>query len=161
MGAAAVPALVIAVLFYFDHNVSAQVRAWPGATRVFQPHSAELCRQAFMRSSVHAHLLAAPFTKMSWPVWRPLFCASGWPTVRYVTPQMAQQPEFNLARPPAYAYDMLLLGAYTLACGLLGIPPVNGVLPQVHCPTAQLGELGKSRKQGQWGKRTRGPCCCA
>ena len=67
VGAAAVPALVIAVLFYFDHNVSAQ---------------------------------------------------------------MAQQPEFNLARPPAYAYDLLLLGAYTLACGLLGIPPVNGVLPQ-------------------------------
>jgi hypothetical protein len=67
VGAAAVPALVIAVLFYFDHNVSAQ---------------------------------------------------------------MAQQPEFNLARPPASGYDMLLLGAYTLACGLLGIPPVNGVLPQ-------------------------------
>ncbi len=73
VGAAAVPALVIAVLFYFDHNVSAQ---------------------------------------------------------------MAQQPEFNLGRPPAYGYDMLLLGAYTLACGLLGIPPVNGVLPQARAPRA-------------------------
>ncbi|KAK9837120.1 hypothetical protein WJX81_004022 [Elliptochloris bilobata] len=78
VGAAAVPALVITVLFFFDHNVSSQ---------------------------------------------------------------MAQQPEFNLARPPAYAYDLLLLGFYTLACGQLGIPPVNGVLPQAPMHTKSLALL--------------------
>jgi len=47
IGAAVIPALIITVLFYFDHNVSSQ---------------------------------------------------------------LAQQPEFNLKKPSAYHYDMLLLG---------------------------------------------------
>ena len=64
---ALVPALLIAILFYFDHTVSAQ---------------------------------------------------------------MAQLEEFNLQKPPAYHYDLFLLGWMTLLCGLLGLPPVNGVLPQ-------------------------------
>ena len=65
---ALIPALIIAILFYFDHTVSAQ---------------------------------------------------------------MAQLAEFNLRKPPAYHYDLFLLGWMTLLCGLLGLPPVNGVLPQV------------------------------
>ena len=48
-----------------------------------------------------------------------------------VSSQLAQQPEFNLKKPPAYHWDFALLGAMTLACGLIGVPPVNGVLPQV------------------------------
>ncbi len=48
-----------------------------------------------------------------------------------VSAQLAQQPEFNLRKPPAYHYDFLLLGFMTLGCGLIGVPPVNGVLPQV------------------------------
>lgn len=48
-----------------------------------------------------------------------------------VSSQMAQRPEFNLRKPAAYHYDLLLLAVMTLACGLLGLPPVNGVLPQV------------------------------
>ncbi|GFR51267.1 hypothetical protein Agub_g13575, partial [Astrephomene gubernaculifera] len=67
VAAALLPALVIAVLFYFDHSISSR---------------------------------------------------------------MAQQPEYNLTRPPAYAWDLLLLAALTPLCGLLGLPPVNGVLPQ-------------------------------
>ncbi|KAI3860539.1 hypothetical protein MKX03_025471 [Papaver bracteatum] len=47
-----------------------------------------------------------------------------------VVSQMAQQKEFNLKKPSAYHYDMLLLGFMVLICGLLGIPPSNGVLPQ-------------------------------
>ena len=70
IAAALIPALIIAVLFYFDHTVSAQ---------------------------------------------------------------MAQLEEFNLRKPPAYHYDLLLLGFMTLLCGLIGLPPVNGVLPQVRC----------------------------
>ena len=67
IGAAVIPAIIITVLFFFDHNVSSQ---------------------------------------------------------------LAQQPEFNLKKPSAYHYDMLLLSLMTLMCGLLGIPPVNGVIPQ-------------------------------
>ncbi|KIZ03052.1 Boron transporter, putative [Monoraphidium neglectum] len=78
VAAALVPALVIAVLFFFDHNVSSQ---------------------------------------------------------------MAQQKEFNLRRPPAYHYDFLLLGLLTLLCGLLGLPPVNGVLPQAPMHTRALATL--------------------
>ena len=48
-----------------------------------------------------------------------------------VSAQMAQLAEFNLQKPPAYHYDLFLLGWMTLLCGLLGLPPVNGVLPQV------------------------------
>jgi hypothetical protein len=47
-----------------------------------------------------------------------------------VSSQLAQTGDLKLIRPPAYAYDLLLLAAMTLAAGLLGIPPVNGVLPQ-------------------------------
>ncbi|KAJ0245242.1 hypothetical protein HA466_0187110 [Hirschfeldia incana] len=47
-----------------------------------------------------------------------------------VASQLAQQKEFNLENPSAYHYDILLLGFMTLICGLLGLPPSNGVLPQ-------------------------------
>ena len=67
IGAAAGPAVIITILFYFDHNVSSQ---------------------------------------------------------------LAQSPEFNLKKPEAYHWDFFLLGVMTLICGLLGLPPVNGVLPQ-------------------------------
>ncbi|WIA09994.1 hypothetical protein OEZ85_010206 [Tetradesmus obliquus] len=81
IAAALLPALIITVLFYFDHNVSSQ---------------------------------------------------------------MAQQPEFSLAKPPAYHYDFLLLAGLTLVCGLLGIPPVNGVLPQAPMHTRSLAHLRHS-----------------
>ena len=60
-----------------------------------------------------------------------------------VSAQMAQQPEFRLEKPSAYHYDFFLLGIMTLACGLIGVPPVNGVLPQVtdHAPAALGGSL--------------------
>jgi len=46
-----------------------------------------------------------------------------------VAAEMAQQKEFNLRNPSAYHYDLLLLGTMVFLCGLLGIPPSNGVLP--------------------------------
>lgn len=117
IGAAIIPALIITVLFYFDHNVSSQ---------------------------------------------------------------LAQQPEFNLKKPSAYHYDMLLLGKLrsrcftgfdlklslheercllfgfksiriethaataalmTMMCGLLGLPPVNGVIPQSPMHTKSLARI--------------------
>ncbi|MCL7034764.1 hypothetical protein MKW94_027902 [Papaver nudicaule] len=58
-----------------------------------------------------------------------------------VASQMAQQKEFNLKNPSAYHYDMLLLGSMVLICGLLGIPPSNGVLPQSPMHTKSLAVL--------------------
>lgn len=58
-----------------------------------------------------------------------------------VSSQMAQRPEFNLRKPATYNYDLLLLGFMTLACGLLGLPPVNGVLPQAPMHTSRLGTM--------------------
>ncbi|KAL7162364.1 hypothetical protein ACSBR2_042780 [Camellia fascicularis] len=58
-----------------------------------------------------------------------------------VASQMAQQKEFNLKKPSAYHYDILLLGFMTLLCGLIGLPPSNGVLPQSPMHTKSLAVL--------------------
>ncbi|KAJ0987941.1 hypothetical protein J5N97_006297 [Dioscorea zingiberensis] len=58
-----------------------------------------------------------------------------------VASQMAQQKEFNLRNPSAYHYDILVLGVMVLICGLLGIPPSNGVLPQSPMHTRSLAVL--------------------
>ena len=55
-----------------------------------------------------------------------------------VSSQLAQQKDFRVKRPSAYHYDLLLLAMMTLLCGLLGIPPVNGVLPQAPLHTKAL-----------------------
>lgn len=58
-----------------------------------------------------------------------------------VASQLAQQKEFNLRKPPAFHYDLLLLGFLTILCGLLGIPPSNGVIPQSPMHTKSLATL--------------------
>ncbi|PNX95892.1 boron transporter 4, partial [Trifolium pratense] len=62
---------------------------------------------------------------------------------RSVASKMAQQKEFNLQNPSAYHYDIFLLGIMTLICGLLGLPPSNGVLPQSPMHTKSLAVLKK------------------
>nr|GMD38772.1 boron transporter 4-like [Ipomoea batatas] len=62
-----------------------------------------------------------------------------------VASQLAQQKEFNLKNPSAYHYDIFLLGFMTLLCGLIGLPPSNGVLPQSPMHTKSLVVL--KRKQ--------------
>ncbi|KAF8011686.1 hypothetical protein BT93_J2079 [Corymbia citriodora subsp. variegata] len=58
-----------------------------------------------------------------------------------VASQLAQQKEFNLKNPSAYHYDIFLLGFLTLLCGLIGLPPSNGVLPQSPMHTKSLAVL--------------------
>lgn len=58
-----------------------------------------------------------------------------------VASQMAQQKEFNLQKPSSFHHDILLLGILTLVCGLLGLPPSNGVLPQSPMHTKSLAVL--------------------
>nr|DAD27070.1 TPA_asm: hypothetical protein HUJ06_028538 [Nelumbo nucifera] len=58
-----------------------------------------------------------------------------------VASQMAQQKDFNLKNPSAYHYDIFLLGVMVLLCGLIGLPPSNGVLPQSPMHTKSLAVL--------------------
>ncbi|PIA65464.1 hypothetical protein AQUCO_00100749v1 [Aquilegia coerulea] len=58
-----------------------------------------------------------------------------------VASQMAQQKEFNLKNPPAYHWDIFVLGVMVLLCGLIGLPPSNGVLPQSPMHTKSLAVL--------------------
>ncbi|KAK3035335.1 hypothetical protein RJ639_034043 [Escallonia herrerae] len=58
-----------------------------------------------------------------------------------VASQLAQQKEFNLKKPASYHYDLLLLGSLVILCGLIGIPPSNGVIPQSPMHTKSLATL--------------------
>uniref|UniRef100_A0A804LPJ7 Bicarbonate transporter-like transmembrane domain-containing protein n=1 Tax=Zea mays TaxID=4577 RepID=A0A804LPJ7_MAIZE len=58
-----------------------------------------------------------------------------------VDSQLAQQKEYNLKKPSAYHYNILVLGFVVLLCGLLGIPPSNGVLPQSPMHTKSLAVI--------------------
>ncbi|XVF38941.1 hypothetical protein REPUB_Repub20aG0146000 [Reevesia pubescens] len=57
-----------------------------------------------------------------------------------IASQLSQQKEFNLRKPP-FHYDLLLLGFLTILCGLIGIPPANGVIPQSPMHTKSLATL--------------------
>lgn len=65
-----------------------------------------------------------------------------------VSAQMAQLEEFDLHKPPAYHYDLFLLGWMTILCGLLGLPPVNGVLPQVDIPSRLVARMIQNLQPG-------------
>ncbi|KAK6116867.1 hypothetical protein DH2020_049397 [Rehmannia glutinosa] len=69
--------------------------------------------------------------------------------------KMAQQKEFNLKNPSAYHYDILLLGIMTLLCGLLGLPPSNGVLPQSPMHTRSLAVLKRQLIRRKMVKRAK------
>ncbi|KAJ7955297.1 putative Boron transporter [Quillaja saponaria] len=58
-----------------------------------------------------------------------------------VASQLAQQKDFNLRKPPSFHYDLLLLGFMVILCGLIGIPPSNGVIPQSPMHTKSLATL--------------------
>nr|DAD39618.1 TPA_asm: hypothetical protein HUJ06_013941 [Nelumbo nucifera] len=58
-----------------------------------------------------------------------------------VASQLAQQKEFNLRKPLSFHYDLLLLGFLVILCGLLGVPPSNGVIPQFPMHTKRLATL--------------------
>jgi hypothetical protein len=48
-----------------------------------------------------------------------------------VSSQLAQTgDDVKVRRPAAYAYDLMLLALLTASLGLMGMPPVNGVIPQ-------------------------------
>ncbi|KAL4286977.1 hypothetical protein AHAS_Ahas19G0140100 [Arachis hypogaea] len=59
-----------------------------------------------------------------------------------VASQLAQQKEFNLRKPPSFHYDFTSFGIHeVILCGLIGIPPSNGVIPQSPMHTKSLATL--------------------
>ena len=69
-----------------------------------------------------------------------------------VSSMLSQQHEFNVKKPSAYHYDLLLISAMTIICGMLGLPPVNGVLPQAPLHTRSLCSKLKKGSGGGGGK---------
>lgn len=45
---------------------------------------------------------------------------------------------YGVRKPGGYAWDIILLGITTILCGILGIPPANGLLPQAPLHTESL-----------------------
>jgi hypothetical protein len=43
---------------------------------------------------------------------------------------LTQSPKYKLTKPPAYHWDFFVLGLTFLPCGILGLPPGNGLIPQ-------------------------------
>ena len=55
-----------------------------------------------------------------------------------VSSLLCQAPEFGLKKGPAYHWDFFMVGLQILVTGLLGIPPVNGLIPQAPLHTDSL-----------------------
>ncbi|KAK6359902.1 hypothetical protein TWF696_001029 [Orbilia brochopaga] len=63
----------------------------------------------------------------------------------------ATLPRYGIRKPRAYAWDVMLLGITTGICGVLGIPPANGLLPQapLHSESLLHDEIDKEGKKVQ------------
>ena len=57
-----------------------------------------------------------------------------------VSSLLCQAPEFGLRKGSAYHWDFFVIGIQILITGLLGIPPVNGLIPQAPLHTDSLCE---------------------
>uniref|UniRef100_A0A7S0NMB4 Bicarbonate transporter-like transmembrane domain-containing protein n=1 Tax=Calcidiscus leptoporus TaxID=127549 RepID=A0A7S0NMB4_9EUKA len=55
-----------------------------------------------------------------------------------VSSLLCQAPEFGLKKGSAYHWDFFIVGVQILVTGLLGIPPVNGLIPQAPLHTDSL-----------------------
>lgn len=63
-----------------------------------------------------------------------------------VSAQLAQVEEFKLEKPHAYHWDFFLQGLMTAICGVCGIMPVNGVIPQSPLHTRACAEYVRNDK---------------
>lgn len=51
---------------------------------------------------------------------------------------LTQAPKFNLKKPAAYHWDFFCLGLTIIPCGILGLPPGSGLIPQAPLHTRAL-----------------------
>jgi hypothetical protein len=47
-----------------------------------------------------------------------------------VSSLISQDAEFKLKKPSAFNWDFMMLGCMTVLCGIIGVPPPNGLIPQ-------------------------------
>jgi len=66
-----------------------------------------------------------------------------------VSSLLCQAPEFGLKKGPAYHWDFFIVGLQILLTGLLGIPPVNGLIPQAPLHTDSLCDKETREKNGR------------
>ena len=62
-----------------------------------------------------------------------------------VSSLLSQNPDFNLKKGSAYHYDFCVLGFNVLLCGLLGIPPTNGLIPQAPLHVRALATIKRDK----------------
>ncbi|KAL9009478.1 MAG: hypothetical protein Q9173_005497 [Seirophora scorigena] len=55
----------------------------------------------------------------------------------------ASSDRYGTKKPGGFAWDIVLLGLTTALCGVLGIPPANGLLPQAPLHSESLMHAGK------------------
>ena len=53
---------------------------------------------------------------------------------------------YGTRKPGGFAWDIVLLGTTTALCGILGIPPANGLLPQAPLHSESLMHSAKEEK---------------
>ena len=129
IAAAAIPAVLITILFFFDHNVSSQLAQQP---------------EFGLRKPPAYHydffLLGGLDRWMVWSTgqqgWMHCNCGFGM--------SHGRQPRTTSGRPVAGCESGA--GLMTLLCGLLGLPPVNGVLPQAPMHTRALARVAGRNK---------------
>lgn len=51
---------------------------------------------------------------------------------------LTQAPKYKLQKPPAYHWDFFVLGLTIIPCGILGLPPGSGLIPQAPLHTRAL-----------------------
>jgi hypothetical protein len=51
---------------------------------------------------------------------------------------LTQSPKYNLKKPSAYHWDFFVLGLTIVPCGILGLPPGSGLIPQAPLHTRAL-----------------------
>jgi hypothetical protein len=61
---------------------------------------------------------------------------------------MAQSPKYHLEKPPAYHWDFFVLGLTMIPCGILGIPPGNGLIPQAPLHVRALCQRDRKEVDG-------------
>jgi hypothetical protein len=61
---------------------------------------------------------------------------------------LTQSPKFNLKKPPAYHWDFFCLGITIVPCGIMGLPPGSGLIPQAPLHTRALATRIVVEKHG-------------
>ncbi|KAL7448159.1 hypothetical protein ACHAWC_000402, partial [Mediolabrus comicus] len=61
---------------------------------------------------------------------------------------LTQAPKYNLEKPAAYHWDFFCLGLTIVPCGILGLPPGSGLIPQAPLHTRALATRKIVEKHG-------------